>query len=101
MLVDLARNDLSRTTENVTVEDYREIQFYSHVIHMVSKVSGVLPPDTNTIRILAESFPAGTLSGAPKYKAMELIDQYEGKRRGFYGEPLALSDLMGISIMPS
>ena len=85
MLVDLARNDLSRTTEKVTVEDYREIQFYSHVIHMVSKVSGVLPPDTNTIRILAESFPAGTLSGAPKYKAMELIDKYEGKRRGYYG----------------
>jgi len=85
MLVDLARNDLSRTTEKVTVEDYREIQFYSHVIHMVSKVSGVLSPDSNTIRILAESFPAGTLSGAPKYKAMELIDKYEGKRRGFYG----------------
>ena len=85
MLVDLARNDLSRTTDNVTVEDYREIQFYSHVIHMVSKVSGVLPPNTNTIRILAESFPAGTLSGAPKYKAMELIDKYEGKRRGYYG----------------
>jgi anthranilate synthase component 1 len=85
MLVDLARNDLSRTTEKVTVEDYREIQFYSHVIHMVSKVSGVLPPGTNTIRILAESFPAGTLSGAPKYKAMELIDLYEGKRRGYYG----------------
>lgn len=85
MLVDLARNDLSRTTQNVTVEDYREIQFYSHVIHMVSRVSGVLQPDTNTIRILAESFPAGTLSGAPKYKAMELIDTYEGKRRGYYG----------------
>lgn len=85
MLVDLARNDLSRTTTNVTVEDYREIQFYSHVIHMVSKVSGVLSPDTNTIKVLAESFPAGTLSGAPKYKAMELIDKYEGKRRGYYG----------------
>jgi anthranilate synthase component 1 len=85
MLVDLARNDLSRSTEKVTVEDYREIQFYSHVIHMVSKVSGILPPDANTIRILAESFPAGTLSGAPKYRAMELIDKYEGKRRGFYG----------------
>ena len=85
MLVDLARNDLSRTTEKVTVEDYREIQFYSHVIHMVSKVSGVLRPDTNTIRILSESFPAGTLSGAPKYKAMELIDKYEGKKRGYYG----------------
>jgi anthranilate synthase component 1 len=85
MLVDLARNDLSRTTTKVQVEEYREIQFYSHVIHMVSKVSGELPEDVNTIRILAESFPAGTLSGAPKYKAMELIDQYEGKRRGYYG----------------
>ena len=85
MLVDLARNDLSRTTSRVTVEKYREIQFYSHVIHMVSKVSGVLPKGANTIRIMAESFPAGTLSGAPKYKAMELIDRYEGLRRGFYG----------------
>jgi len=85
MLVDLARNDLSRTTKKVTVEDYREIQFYSHVIHMVSKVSGILPENANTIRIMAESFPAGTLSGAPKYRAMELIDVYEGKRRGYYG----------------
>jgi anthranilate synthase component I len=85
MLVDLARNDLSRTTSKVTVEKYREIQFYSHVIHMVSKVSGVLQPDANTVKIMAESFPAGTLSGAPKYKAMELIDHYEGKLRGFYG----------------
>ncbi len=85
MLVDLARNDLSRNTEKVTVEDYREIQFYSHVIHMVSKVSGVLPENANSIQIMAESFPAGTLSGAPKYRAMELIDRYEGKRRGYYG----------------
>ncbi len=85
MLVDLARNDLSRTTSKVTVEEYREIQFYSHVIHMVSRVSGLLPEDASTIRIMAESFPAGTLSGAPKYRAMELIDTYEGKRRGFYG----------------
>ncbi len=85
MLVDLARNDLSRTTSRVRVEFYREIQFYSHVIHMVSKVSGELPGNANTIRIMAESFPAGTLSGAPKYRAMELIDQYEGKRRGYYG----------------
>ncbi len=85
MLVDLARNDLSRSTSKVTVEKYREIQFYSHVIHMVSKVSGILPDGANTVKIMAESFPAGTLSGAPKYKAMELIDQYEGKRRGYYG----------------
>jgi len=85
MLVDLARNDLSRSTNKVTVESYREIQFFSHVIHMVSKVSGTLPEDADTIRIMAESFPAGTLSGAPKFKAMELIDRYEGKRRGYYG----------------
>lgn len=85
MLVDLARNDLSRTTSKVKVEEYREIQFYSHVIHMVSRVSGVLHENANTIQILAESFPAGTLSGAPKFKAMELIDRYEGKRRGYYG----------------
>ena len=90
MLVDLARNDLSRTTHKVTVEDYREIQFYSHVIHMVSKVSGILPEGANTIRIMAESFPAGTLSGAPKYRAMELIDKYEGKRRGYYGGTIGL-----------
>lgn len=88
MLVDLARNDLSRTTDKVAVEEYREIQFYSHVIHMVSKVSGYLEDGANTIRIMAESFPAGTLSGAPKYKAMELIDRYEGKRRGYYGGTL-------------
>ena len=85
MLVDLARNDLSRTTSKVRVEFYREIQFYSHVIHMVSKVSGTLEEGADSIKIMAESFPAGTLSGAPKYKAMELIDRYEGKRRGFYG----------------
>ncbi|MFO7875629.1 MAG: anthranilate synthase component I family protein [Desulfovermiculus sp.] len=95
MLVDLARNDLSRTTSKVTVERYREIQFYSHVIHMVSKVSGVLRPDANTVKIMAESFPAGTLSGAPKYKAMELIDHYEGKLRGFYGGTIGNISLNG------
>ncbi len=95
MLVDLARNDLSRTTHKVTVEQYREIQFYSHVIHMVSKVSGVLPEHANTLQILAESFPAGTLSGAPKYRAMELIDTYEGKRRGYYGGTLGFIKFNG------
>ncbi len=85
MLVDLARNDLSRTAKNVTVEKYREIQFYSHVLHMVSKVSGNLLKDTNTIQVMADSFPAGTLSGAPKYKAMQLIDNYENTNRGYYG----------------
>ncbi len=85
MLVDLARNDLSRNAEHVTVENYREIQFYSHVIHMVSKVSGMLPEDYNAVRVMGDTFPAGTLSGAPKYRAMELIDRYENQNRGFYG----------------
>lgn len=85
MLVDLARNDLSRNAHNVEVETYREIQYYSHVIHMVSVVSGRLPEKTNPVQVLADSFPAGTLSGAPKFKAMELIDRFEGDRRGYYG----------------
>ncbi len=85
MLVDLARNDLSRTAKDVTVEKYREIQFYSHVLHMVSKVSGNLDKGSNSIQIMADSFPAGTLSGAPKYKAMQLIDQYENTSRSYYG----------------
>lgn len=95
MLVDLARNDLSRTTSKVTVEYYREIQFFSHVIHMVSKVSGTLGEDADPIKIMAESFPAGTLSGAPKYRAMELIDRYEGKSRGFYGGTLGFLGFNG------
>ena len=85
MLVDLARNDLSRNADHVTVENYRDIQFYSHVIHMVSKVSGMLPRDYNAVRVMGDTFPAGTLSGAPKYKAMELIDRYENQNRGYYG----------------
>lgn len=85
MLVDLARNDLSRNASNVTVETFREVQFYSHVIHLVSQVSGELDEDTNLIKVLGESFPAGTLSGAPKHRAMQLIDTYENQRRGFYG----------------
>ena len=85
MLVDLARNDLSRNAHDVKVETYREIQFYSHVLHMVSVVSGELPDNYNPIRVMADTFPAGTLSGAPKYRAMELIDQYEKNNRGFYG----------------
>ncbi len=85
MLVDLARNDLSRNASKVVVETYREIQFYSHVIHLVSQVSGEITDDTNLIKVLGETFPAGTLSGAPKYKAMELIDRYENQNRGYYG----------------
>lgn len=85
MLVDLARNDLSRNADHVVVETYREVQFYSHVIHLVSQVSGEITDETNLIKVLGETFPAGTLSGAPKYKAMELIDRYENQNRGYYG----------------
>jgi anthranilate synthase component I len=85
MLVDLARNDLSRHAANVEVESYRKIQYYSHVIHLVSEVTGQIKPDMNPFSLLAATFPAGTLSGAPKYRAMQIIDQYEPTARGFYG----------------
>jgi anthranilate synthase component 1 len=85
MLVDLARNDLSRNGYDVNVETFKEVQYYSHVIHLVSKVVGKLTAGTNTIQMVADTFPAGTLSGAPKHKAMELIDNYENTRRGYYG----------------
>lgn len=85
MLVDLARNDLSRHASDVEVESYRKIQFYSHVIHLVSEVVGKIQPHVNPFSLLAATFPAGTLSGAPKYRAMEIIDQYEPTARGFYG----------------
>lgn len=85
MLVDLARNDLSRTCDDVQVVAYRDIQFYSHVIHLVSEVRGKLRPDHNPFKLLATTFPAGTLSGAPKFKAMELIDEYEPTARSYYG----------------
>ena len=84
MLVDLARNDLSRHGKNVKVETYREVQFYSHVIHLVSKVSGDLIKG-NKLEVIGDTFPAGTLSGAPKYRAMELINQYENVNRSQYG----------------
>lgn len=85
MLVDLARNDLSRNGSDVEVEKFKEIQFYSHVIHLVSKVSGNLKEETSTVRIVADTFPAGTLSGAPKHMAMQLINKYEPTQRGYYG----------------
>ena len=85
MLVDLARNDLSRNSDNVAVKTFREVQFYSHVIHLVSEVTGELKDGFNPIKIFGDSFPAGTLSGAPKFKAMELIDTIENLNRGFYG----------------
>jgi Anthranilate/para-aminobenzoate synthases component I len=85
MLVDLARNDLSRMCDNVIVSQFAKIQFYSHVIHMVSEVTGTVKDGTNPFELIAVTFPAGTLSGAPKYKAMQLIDEYETSARGYYG----------------
>jgi anthranilate synthase component 1 len=85
MLVDLARNDLSRSCDDVTVVHYRQVQYYSHVIHLVSEVRGQLRAGYNPFELLATTFPAGTLSGAPKFKAMELIDAYEPTSRSYYG----------------
>jgi len=85
MLVDLARNDLSRNCTNVEVSRFKEVQYFSHVIHLTSNVVGTLKDDTNSVQIFTDTFPAGTLSGAPKYRAIELIDKYEPHRRGFYG----------------
>jgi anthranilate synthase component I len=85
MLVDLARNDLGKHCKSVYVKTLKDIQFFSHVIHIVSKVEGELKEGVNPIDVFADTFPAGTLSGAPKYKAIELIDQYEQQNRHFYG----------------
>ncbi len=84
MLVDLARNDLSRCCDNVTVHYFRQVHFYSHVIHLVSEVCGNIRNNTNPFELLALTFPQGTLSGAPKFKAMQLIDEYESTVRGYY-----------------
>lgn len=85
MLVDLARNDLSRVCYEVIVTHYRQVQFFSHVIHLVSEVTGKVRAGSNPFELLAKTFPAGTLSGAPKFKAMELIDMYEPTARSYYG----------------
>lgn len=84
MLVDLARNDLSRHCTQVEVKSYKDAQYYSHVIHLVSKVSGKLNADANPFDVVGDTFPAGTLSGAPKHMALTLIDRYEGFQRSFY-----------------
>jgi anthranilate synthase component I len=93
MLVDLARNDLSKHADNVTVEVFKEVQYFSHVIHLVSTVEGNIKG--NPIEIVGDTFPAGTLSGAPKYKAMQLIDTYENQSRGFYGGAVGVIGLDG------
>ena len=85
MLVDLARNDLSRNCHDVKVDFYKDLQYYSHVIHLVSRVSGELDADKAPIKAFIDTFPAGTLSGAPKVRAMQLISEYEPHNRGAYG----------------
>ena len=95
MLVDLARNDLSRNGEHVHVETYKEIQFFSHVIHLVSKVVGEKFKNAITYQVVADTFPAGTLTGAPKHRAMQLIDQYEKTNRTFYGGAIGFMDFNG------
>ena len=85
MLVDLARNDLSRHARNVTVSSFKEVQIFSHVLHLVSTITGDMIEGATPVSLLADTFPAGTLSGAPKVMAIELISKYEPTRRSFYG----------------
>jgi anthranilate synthase component I len=95
MLVDLARNDLSRSCNEVKVEKYKEVQFFSHVIHLVSKVTGKLKENHNFMGLVGKTFPAGTLSGAPKHKAMQLIENIEKTNRSFYGGAIGFMDFKG------
>ena len=95
MLVDLARNDLSRSCEDVKVETYKQVQFYSHVIHLVSKVVGTMKEGTNPLQLVADTFPAGTLSGAPKHNAMMIIDGLENTNRSIYGGAIGFMDFNG------
>jgi anthranilate synthase component 1 len=95
MLVDLARNDLSRLCSNVTVTRFCEVQYFSHVIHLVSEVKGKVAENTNPFNLLAVTFPAGTLSGAPKYKAMQLINEFEKDTRGYYGGCIGFAGFNG------
>jgi anthranilate synthase component 1 len=95
MLVDLARNDLSRNAHNVQLDFYKEVQYYSHVIHLVSRVSGEIDGDSNAVKTYIDTFPAGTLSGAPKVRAMELITELEKHNRGAYGGCIGFLGLNG------
>lgn len=95
MLVDLARNDLSRNCHDVKVDFYKNVQFYSHVIHLVSRVSGVVEKGWNNVAVFADTFPAGTLSGAPKVRAMQLIRDIEKQMRGAYGGCIGYIGLNG------
>lgn len=95
MLVDLARNDLSRNAHGVQVDFYKEVQYYSHVIHLVSRVSGEINPESNSVKTYIDTFPAGTLSGAPKIRAMQLITEIEKHNRGAYGGCIGFLGLNG------
>ena len=95
MLVDLARNDLSRNCHNVKVDFYKDMQFYSHVIHLVSRVSGTLDQNADHIKEFIDTFPAGTLSGAPKVRAMQIISELEPHNRGAYGGCIGFIGLNG------
>lgn len=95
MLVDLARNDLSRHCHHVQVKSYKEAQYYSHIIHLVSKVTGKLNDNANPFDIVGDTFPAGTLSGAPKHMAITLIDRYEGLQRSFYSGAIGFMGFQG------
>jgi len=95
MLVDLARNDLSRSCDAVKVVTYKEVQFYSHVIHLVSKVVGTMKEGTNPLQLVADTFPAGTLSGAPKHNAMTIINGLETTNRSIYGGAIGFMDFNG------
>ena len=95
MLVDLARNDLSRNCHQVKVDFYKDLQYYSHVIHLVSRVSGELDEGADSIKAFIDTFPAGTLSGAPKVRAMQLISEYEPHNRGAYGGCIGMIGLDG------
>jgi len=95
MLVDLARNDLSRICDEVVVSQYKKVQYYSHVIHLVSEVTAHVKEGTNPFLLLAKTFPAGTLSGAPKFKAMQLIDGNEPTARSYYGGALGFMGFDG------
>ncbi|MDR0421474.1 MAG: anthranilate synthase component I family protein [Proteiniphilum sp.] len=95
MLVDLARNDLSRNAHNVQVDFFKEPQFYSHVIHLVSRVSGQLDAGADPVKAFFDTFPAGTLSGAPKIRAMQLISEIESHNRGAYGGCIGFAGLNG------
>jgi anthranilate synthase component I len=95
MLVDLARNDLSRHADDVKVTSYRKVHYYSHVIHLVSEVTGTIKPGTSAFDLLASTFPAGTLSGAPKVKAMQLINSFEPTSRSYYGGAIGVISFDG------